>query len=358
MVEMTVREREGCTACSLTLGETRMTAELPCEPGLAVPDKSADRGWMTASWFSDCPVRLGFVDSLSIRVHVQGLQGMSHRFRLEGAVSRPAGRINDDAFDALDRIAWVLDGATGISPVRLLPGQSDASWFCGTLRKYLREAAGMAGSNRIVLEQALATTSTSFERFKKREEKDRAELPAASCAMAAIRDDHIEISVIGDCTVFLDDGHGGIEKISDQRVRQYDDAVVDGIVQLMKRENAPCADALERARATIWRNREIRNRDTTYWVLDPNVGSLRGVMTSTHDLFRTKRLVMMTDGFYRLVDTYGAYTDDGLLEAVVKRGCHALCSELREIEGGDSECRRYVRIKARDDASCVVLSVE
>lgn len=283
---------------------------------------------------------------------------MSRRFRLEGAVSRPAGRINDDAFDALDRIAWVLDGATGISPDRLLPGQGDANWFCGTLRKCLREAAGSAGSNRIMLEMALSKTSASFQRFKKREEKDRAELPAASCAMAAIRDGLIEISVIGDCTVFLDDGHGGIEKISDQRVRRYDDAVVDGIVQLMEGGNVSYAEALERARSTIWRNREIRNRDTTYWVLEPNVGSLKGVMTSTHDLSRAKRLVMMTDGFYRLVDSYGAYTDDGLLEAVMEQGCHALCSELRQIEGGDTECRRYVRIKACDDASCVVLSVE
>ena len=283
---------------------------------------------------------------------------MSHRFRLEGAVSQPASLVNDDAFDVLDRIAWMLDGATGISPDRLLPGESDASWFCGILRENLRDAADRAGSNRIVLEKALSKTSASFQRFKKREEKDRAELPAASCALAAIRDGLIEISVIGDCTVFLDDGHGGIEKISDQRVRTYDDAVVDGIVQLMKRENVPYAEALERARSTIWRNRKIRNCDTTYWVLEPNVGSLRGVMTAMHDLSRAKRLVMMTDGFYRLVDTYGAYTDDGLLEAVMERGCDALCAVLREIENGDTECRRHVRIKARDDASCVVLSVE
>ena len=283
---------------------------------------------------------------------------MSHRFRLEGAVSRPAGIVNDDAFDVLNRIAWVLDGATGISPDRLLPGQSDANWFCGILRKNLRKADDGAGSNRIVLEKALSKTSTSFQRFKRREEKDRAELPAASGAVAAIWDDLIEISVIGDCTVFLEDGLGGIEKISDQRVRTYDDAVVDGIVQLMEGENVPYAEALERAKPTIWRNREIRNRDTTYWVLEPNVGSLKGVMTSTHDLSRVKRLVMMTDGFYRLVDTYGAYTDEGLFQAVLERGCRALCSELRQIEGGDRECRRYVRIKACDDASCVVLLVE
>ena len=283
---------------------------------------------------------------------------MSHRFCLEGAVSRPASSINDDAFDVLDRIAWVLDGATGISPDRLLPGQSDASWFCGTLRKHLQKAAVIAASNHAMLEEALSQTSSSFQQFKRREEKDRAELPAASCAVAAIWDGLIEISVIGDCTVLLDDGHGGIEKISDQRVRRYDDAVVDRIVQLMKRENVTYAEALERVKSTIWHNREIRNRDTTYWVLEPNVASLKGVMTTTRDPLRTKRLVMMTDGFYRLVDSYGAYTDDGLYQAAIERGCHALCAELRQIEEDDAECRRHVRIKASDDASCMVLSVE
>ncbi len=282
---------------------------------------------------------------------------MAYQFRLEGLVSRPSDVVNDDGIDVLDRMAWVLDGATGISSDRLLPGPSDAAWFSSTIRQDLLDADGSAPSNQAALERALANAETSFDRSKTRMEKHRAELPAASCAIGAIRERFIEISVIGDCTVLLSDGDDIITKVTDQRVRSFDDAVVDRIVQLMDVENVPYAEALERAKPRIQRNREIRNRDTTYWVLEPNVASLQGLMTSNHELSRTKHMVMMTDGFYRLVDTYGVYTCEGLLDAVLKRGCDELYSELRQIEEEDADCRRHVRIKTRDDASCAVVRV-
>ena len=283
---------------------------------------------------------------------------MTQRFRLEGLVSQPSSTVNDDAIDVLDRFAWVLDGATGISSDRLLAGPSDASWFCRIIRQGLREAVASAPSNRVALEWTLAKASTGFDRSKRREERHRAELPAASCAIASIREGVIEISVIGDCTVLLDRGDGAIAKVSDQRVRRYDDAVVNCIVRFMDSKGMPYPEALERAKPMIRRNREIRNRDTTYWVLEPDVASLRGLETSSHELSGTKHMVMMTDGFYRLVDTYGVYTDQGLLEAVVKRGCDELYSELRRIEERDSDCQSYVRIKSRDDASCAVIRVD
>ncbi len=283
---------------------------------------------------------------------------MTYRFRLEGVVSRPSGKVNDDAVDVLDHIAWVLDGATGISSDRLLPGSSDAAWFCGTIRQELLETAGSASSNRVALESALSSAAISFDSSKYRKEKHRAELPAASCAIAAIRERAIEISVIGDCTVLLGNGDGTIAKVTDQRVRRYDAAVVDRIVQIMNAENVPYPEALERAKPKIRRNRLIRNRDATYWVLEPDVESLQGLMTSNHELSGIRHILMMTDGFYRLVDTYEFYTDEGLLEAVLTRGCDELYRELRQIEEEDPDCRHHVRIKARDDASCAALYVE
>ena len=81
---------------------------------------------------------------------------MTHQFRVQGLVSQPSGAVNDDGIDVLDRMAWVLDGATGISSDRLLPGPSDAAWFCSTIRQGLLDADGSAPSNRAALERALS----------------------------------------------------------------------------------------------------------------------------------------------------------------------------------------------------------
>ena len=67
-------------------------------------------------------------------------------------------------------------------------------------------------------------------------------------------------------------------------------------------------------------------------------------------------LLMMSDGFYRLVDTFERYTDATLFQAVEQRGLAALLQELRELERGDPECRRHLRFKTHDDATALRLA--
>ena len=63
-------------------------------------------------------------------------------------------------------------------------------------------------------------------------------------------------------------------------------------------------------------------------------------------------LLVMTDGFYRLVDPYRLYNDAGLLRACAQGRLGALLGELREHErlsGGAG-----MAVKQADDASAVV----
>jgi hypothetical protein len=61
----------------------------------------------------------------------------------------------------------------------------------------------------------------------------------------------------------------------------------------------------------------------------------------------------MTDGFYRLVDTYGLYTDSTLMEACLKRGLSAQLDELRTYEAA-SNATGACSVKAADDASAAL----
>jgi len=67
---------------------------------------------------------------------------------------------------------------------------------------------------------------------------------------------------------------------------------------------------------------------------------------------RGASLLVMTDGFYRLVEPYGLYTDAGLMRACAGGRLEMLLGELREHErlsGGAG-----MAIKQADDASAVV----
>jgi hypothetical protein len=43
------------------------------------------------------------------------------------------------------------------------------------------------------------------------------------------------------------------------------------------------------------------------------------------------------------------------MDAVVARGPQALIAELRALEDADADCIRFPRIKARDDATAVLI---
>jgi hypothetical protein len=113
----------------------------------------------------------------------------------------------------------------------------------------------------------------------------------------------------------------------------------------------------ERLVPLIQQGRQLRNVDGGYWVLDiPGRGldHLQRVMLPAEQL---GTVLLMTDGFYRLVDTYDAYADHGLLDAALSRGLAELYEELRSIEMRDPRCTAFPRIKAQDDATAVLARI-
>jgi hypothetical protein len=67
------------------------------------------------------------------------------------------------------------------------------------------------------------------------------------------------------------------------------------------------------------------------------------------------RVLMMTDGFYRLVSPYGRYSDAQLVEAASDIGLGALLSELRGMEASPEDDAKIGRFKTSDDATALLL---
>jgi hypothetical protein len=68
-------------------------------------------------------------------------------------------------------------------------------------------------------------------------------------------------------------------------------------------------------------------------------------------LERGTQLLMMTDGFYRLVDTYQLYTPEQLAAACTERGLGPLVKELRAFE---EQGAASMAVKSADDASAII----
>jgi serine/threonine protein phosphatase PrpC len=69
-------------------------------------------------------------------------------------------------------------------------------------------------------------------------------------------------------------------------------------------------------------------------------------------------VLLCSDGFLALASDYERYDADALLAACLSRGLKPLCDELRDIERGDREGRRFPRFKVSDDATAVVVRIK
>lgn len=78
---------------------------------------------------------------------------------------------------------------------------------------------------------------------------------------------------------------------------------------------------------------------------------------ATGAVFPGDDILLMSDGFTRLVSDYRRHSAETLVEAMRSRGLHGLVNELREIEREDAACLRYPRFKVSDDATALWLRV-
>jgi hypothetical protein len=71
-----------------------------------------------------------------------------------------------------------------------------------------------------------------------------------------------------------------------------------------------------------------------------------------------RRILLASDGYYRLVDHYGAASDAELVRRTADVGADAMVQQLRAIEAGDPHATRYPRLKIADDATALLLAVD
>lgn len=104
----------------------------------------------------------------------------------------------------------------------------------------------------------------------------------------------------------------------------------------------------------IRQSRQMRNRAGGYGILEAETRCLDFVEYIAIE--NPQSILLCTDGFFRLVDTYGAYDEAALVTEAARRGPCGLLTELRSIEAGDPDCVRHPRFKPRDDAAAICLT--
>jgi serine/threonine protein phosphatase PrpC len=273
------------------------------------------------------------------------------------AVSRPSGAVNEDRWGAGDGAVWILDGATGIAEQRVLPGPSDALWLVERVDAGLREHATRPGAPSDVLRPIVSQMQDAFTVAALRPDAPPVDMPGTALAMLRLHAGALELSSLGDCRIVRGDDNGGVRCFGTSKVTALDDLLVAEVVRLQS-EGTPHHQIWRRVLPMTRRHRALRNLPEGYWMLDLTDRGLDHIEVETVEARRGATFLLLTDGFYRLVDVYGRHSYATLFAAAQDRGLKPLYEELRAIEVADADCRRYPRLKPCDDATAVLVRVE
>jgi serine/threonine protein phosphatase PrpC len=267
------------------------------------------------------------------------------------AQTRPIHSYNDDAYGHTSQRLWVIDGATGISRKNFTPNASDAAWLAELISEQLRDIPELPLTS--VLEQLQKRVKTAFQKAvapMTLDELDELDMPCACLGLVQIHDGLLEIACIGDISIVVSHENGSSEVLTDQASEKFSAKTLQKWRQLLTEHVTP-ENAWPHLRSTIRSNREAVNQADGYTVIHPHRDWIHLVTVQQRTCTKDMRVLMASDGVWRLVDLFRCHDAASLIETVTQSNWNTVMDDLREREEQDAQCTRYLRVKPSDDAT-------
>ena len=250
----------------------------------------------------------------------------------------------------------VLDGATSVAQQNYIDREAgDAAWFVGRFGADFGAALATHGSQEQLVHRALDATRAAFETRTAGHAAPVYAWPIA--AMTWIRilpgrgGSELILYCLGDCKTLLLRPDGSVDDL-DPWVNPQEAVVAQAIAALVREGVSDPQARRERLLPMLRRRREEQNTATSPEALclapaGPFAARRYSVRAEPGSV-----LLVMTDGFYRLVDPYGLHTGASLARACVRDGLDAMLAELRSHEQA-AGFGTGLAVKQADDASAV-----
>lgn len=293
--------------------------------------------------------------------------GLHTRFRSLYRQSLPGTRINEDGCGLHGAYAWIVDGATGISDRQIMAAPSDAAWLAGLIEESLIRSIPTGATDERILTELQSAIEHAFEAaivpteaaIVPTAESASAIGPSACLGLIGVgasrRQGILRLSgsFLGD-VVALVPAEGRILRWTDDRAKPFERLTLAALGTGGHRPDGMA----EHVRQQILENRSKLNQPDGYWVVNPRRPWAGSALRFEADVEVDAPIVLATDGFMRLVDVFGIYTDVSLHEALARGRGDELLGELRERERRDETGRTFKRVKAHDDATVLVISAQ
>jgi hypothetical protein len=218
---------------------------------------------------------------------------------------------------------------------------------------YVREGAAPLEA----VAAALFDAQTSYDALRRRTPTERWEVPYASMMFVAQNAQDLEAVWYGDCAALVKRPNAPVEIVGDAIEKRVQEA--SRVAKLAAKHGLSPAAGINRPEYmdALRKARSYANTEKGHWAFAPDVRAADHVSSVHIEAPQGTVILLCSDGFLALASDYSAYEAEGLVAAAQSKGLATLCEELRAIESGDPEGRKFPRFKTSDDATAVLLRI-
>lgn len=265
-------------------------------------------------------------------------------------------KVNEDIAYADENMAWVLDGATGLTDKKLTSFESDARWFVNEWDKYLKANLNdKCKSIRNIVLEGIGIIRDKFYKESGLEYIEEIKRPSASISIVRKNEDIIEYFMLGDCTLLIKDIDNNVTRIKDILLEKFDNRAISEMLKVRDEKNISWVEARKIINPILIENRLLKNTQDGYWILEFNEEAVSHCIEGKFFHKEVKNLALMSDGFSAIVDTYKYFNEGELIERLIEFGCEKTYKLIREIEEDDKDLLKYPRLKKGDDCTIVFI---
>jgi hypothetical protein len=258
--------------------------------------------------------------------------------------------------------AWVIDGATSVAEANHVGAQSgDVAWYANALSHAIAANAERGLSAKALHACAVGDVAQAYEAAIRRH---AAPVPLYAQPLAAITIVRIagsdgacrgDLFHLADCPAFTLDRSGQVARVTAGDDGAGEARVVARVVASQASHGFAPKAIMEAQMPWLRERREIQLRRDPLHVSTPVAGMAFGGWEIDLGLADIDAVVLMSDGFERYATHYALGDDAAMVRAIVTDGPDAVLHRIRDVERSDPTCRAFPRLKASDDATCIVL---
>jgi hypothetical protein len=257
-------------------------------------------------------------------------------------------RPNEDRLFMTPHSFGVMDGATALDPTR----KGDLQVCMNILQDVFSKNCDAEGAEPVrLVKRATAALQAKFD-----PNDDPVLMPCSTMAYVHTKDGVVTIAQLGDSSVLVCSVDGQYHFYAGDPMAAKGDAA--NIKRMVEKRKSNPGISIDKLRDLILYDIKVHRRRSNApdgnGVLAPREGAERHLIVHKFSAKDIKSILVMTDGFSALVDTFHAYHWPDLMNAASKKGLKALVMELRAMQDKDPLGVQYPRFKHGDDATAIL----